>query len=175
MLRLIAMSLLLSVALGAVPALAQTKKVAGPARQPTPKDVSISITAFMRDANKNELMLVTRIWPDNPDYNAQALQRLFALMKALEPGYKKDDDVAYTWQTKAKVTKCGIYLESDDASTKTGTGAVVGCEPNGVSSIPVMSLADPKRPSGSQDAKHLADVLDLLKKQMERAKAAVSR
>jgi hypothetical protein len=144
-------------------------------RLPSEKDVSVSVTLYMRDAGKNELLLATRIWPDNPDYNALALQRFFAMMKSLEPAYRKDDDVAYTWQTRAKVTKCSIYLESADAGTKSGTGAVVGCEANGVSSIPVMSLADPKRPSGSQDPKHLADVADLFKKQSERAKAAVSR
>jgi hypothetical protein len=129
----------------------------------------------MRDGNKNELLVGTRIWPGFPDYNAAALQRFFAVMKALEPAYRQDDEVAYTWSNKARVTKCSIYLESPDAGTKSSTGAVVGCEANGVSGVPVMSLADPKRPSGSQDPKHLADVMDLLRKQAERAKAAVAR
>ncbi len=73
------------------------------------------------------------------------------------------------------MSKCSIYLESADAGTKSGTGAVVGCEPNGVSSVPVMSVADPKRPSGSQDAKHLSDVLELFKKQSERAKGSAAK
>ena len=55
-----------------------------------------------------------------PDYNAVALARFFAVMKALEPQYKQDDDVAYTWGTKGKVTKCSIYLESWEADAKTG-------------------------------------------------------
>ena len=37
-----------------------------------------------------------------PDYNAVALARYFAVMKALEPPYVQDDDVAYTWGTKGK-------------------------------------------------------------------------
>ncbi len=84
-------------------------------------------------------------------------------------------DVAYTWQQKGKVTKCSIYLESADAGTKSGTGAAVGCEANGVSTLAVVSLADPKRPSGSQDPKHLADVLDMFKKQAERARGNIAK
>ena len=92
-------------------------------------------------------------------------------MKALEPAYKQDDEVAYSWSTKGRGTKCSIYLESADAGTKAGTGAVVGCEANGVSSLAVTSVADPKHAtSSSQDPKHLSDVLDLLKKQAERAR-----
>ena len=175
MLRPIAMLLVLGLVLCAAPVLAQTKKPAGAARLPSDKDASVSVNIFMRDAGKNELLLGTRIYPDNPDYNAAALQRFFAMMKALEPAYKKDDEVAYTWQTRSKVTKCSIYLESADAGTKTGTGATVGCEANGVSSLAVMSLADPKRPSGSQDPKHLADIMDLFKKQSERARGSITK
>ena len=156
-------------------AMAQPKKGAGPIRIPTAKDPSVGITAYMRDGGKNELLIGTRIWPDNPEYNAAALQRFFAMMKAMEPAYRKDDDVAYSWQQKAKVTKCSIYLESEDAGTKAGTGAVVGCEANGVSSLAVPSAADPKRPSGSQDPKHLADVMEMFRKQSERARATVAK
>ena len=108
--------------------------------------------------------------PGNPDYDAVVLQRLFAAMKALEPAYKQDDEVAYTWSTKGKVTKCSIYLESAEAGAKNGTGAVVGCEANGVSSVAVPSAADPKRVSTSGDPKHLNDVMDLFKRQSERAR-----
>ena len=128
---------------------------------PTAKDSSISVIVYMRDANKNEVLLGTRIWPDYPDYDAVVLQRLFAAMKALEPAYKQDDEVAYTWSTKGKVTKCSIYLESSEAGAKNGTGAVVGCEANGVSSVAVTSDADPKHVSSSADPKHLNDVMDL--------------
>jgi len=38
-----------------------------------------------------------------------------------------------------------------------------------------MSVADPKRPSGSQEPKHLADVLELFKKQSERAKGSAAK
>ena len=130
----------------------------------------------MRDGNKNELLLGTRIWPGYPDYNAVALQRFFAVMKALEPPYKQDDEVAYTWSTKGRVTKCSIYLESVEAGVKNGTGAIVGCEANGVSSLAVTSTADPKHPvSSSQDPKHLNDVLDLFKKQSERARNSLPK
>ena len=106
-----------------------------------------------------------------PDYDAIALQRFFAAMKALEPAYKQDDEVAYTWPTKGKVAKCSIYLESWEAGAKSGTGAVVGCEANGVSTIAATSTADPKHPvSSSSDPKHLNDVMDLFKRQSERAR-----
>ncbi|MFO1324139.1 MAG: hypothetical protein U1F15_08735 [Burkholderiales bacterium] len=172
--HLLSALLVLMLAAGAHDAMAQAKK-GGPAKVPSAKDSAIAVTVFMRDAGKNELLLATRIWPDYPDYNALALARYFALMKALEPAYKQADDVAYTWQQKGKVTKCSIYLESPDAGAKSGTGAVVGCEANGVSSLAVMSVADPKQVSGSGDAKHLADVLDMFRKQHERAKNNVPK
>ena len=175
MLRSLALLALLPFVMGAPEALAQAKKGGGPMRVPTDKDPSVSVNVFMRDGGKNELLIGTRLWPDFPEYNAAALQRFFALMKALEPGYRKDDDVAYSWQQKGKVTKCSIYLESADAGTKAGTGAAIGCEANGVSTLAVPSLADPKRPSGSQDPKHLADVLDMFKKQAERARTNIPK
>ena len=99
----------------------------------------------MRDPGKNEILVATRIWPGFPDYNAVALARYFAVMKALEPPYVQDDEVAYTWGNKGKVTKCSIYLESWEANAKGGTGAVVGCEANGVSNLAVPASADPKK------------------------------
>jgi hypothetical protein len=171
MLRTISMLLLLALVFAASGSLAQTKKPAAPGRLPTARDTSISINVFMRDGSRNELLLGTRIWPEHPDYNAVALQRFFALMKALEPAYRQDDDVAYTWSTKGRVTKCSIYLESAEAGAKTGTGAIVGCEANGVSAVAVSSAADPQRGvSSSQDPKHLSDVMDLFRKQADRAR-----
>ncbi len=171
MLRSLSMLLLLPLVFGASASLAQTKKPSAPAKVPTAKDNSIGVNVFMRDANKNEVLLGTRIWPDYPDYNAVVLQRYFALMKALEPAYKQDDDVAYSWSAKGRVTKCSIYLESPVAGTKGGTGAMVGCEANGVSSVPAISTADAKNPpSSSQDPKHLNDVMELFRKQSERAR-----
>jgi hypothetical protein len=172
MLRSLMLLLVLPLVLGVTAPQAQTpKKPPAPGRTPTAKDNSISVNVFMRDGSKNEVLLGTRIWPDYPEYNTAALQRFFALMKALQPAYRQDDDVAYSWSQKGKVTKCSIYLESADAGAKTGTGAVVGCEANGVSSLAVPSAADPKQGvSASQDPKHLADVMELFKKQSERAK-----
>src|SRR4029453_17675867 len=149
---------------------AQTKKGAtvAPGKPPTAKDPSIVVNVFMRDAAKNEVLVATRVFPNSPDYNAIALSRFFAVMKALEPQYKQDDDVAYTWSTKGKVTKCSIYLESWDADVKSGgTGTVVGCEANGVSGVPVTSGGDGKKASSSADPKRLSDTLDLFKKASE--------
>jgi len=176
MLRSLALLLVLPFVFGVSAPLAQTKKpAAGPAAKvPGDRDKSINVTVFMRDAGKNELLVATRIWPDHPEYNALALHRFFATMKALEPAYKQDDDVAYSWANKGKVTKCSIYLESADAGAKP-TGAVVGCEANGVSNLAVPSAADPKRASSSQDPKHLADVMEMFKKQADRAKSNVPK
>jgi len=98
------------------------------------------------------------------------------VMKALEPPFVQDDDVAYTWGTKGKVTKCSIYLESWEANAKGGTGAVVGCEANGVSNVAVTASADPKKSASlSSDSAHMKDVLELFKKQMDRAKQNVAK
>ena len=175
MLRSIFLLLSLSLVLVASGVSAQTKKGSPPGKVPAAKDSSISVIVYMRDANKNEVLLGTRIWPGYPDYDALVLQRLFAAMKALEPTYKQDDEVAYTWAAKAKVTKCSIYLESLEAGAKNGSGAVVGCEANGVSSLAVTSDADPKHVSASSDPKHLNDVMELFKKQSERAKNNLSK
>jgi hypothetical protein len=169
--RSIAALLVLTFVFGVTGTFAQTKKPLSPGQIPKAKDNYISVTVFMRDAGKNELLLGTRIWPDYPDYNAVALQRFFATMKALEPAYKQDDEVAYSWPTKGRVAKCSIYLESAEAGAKGGTGAIVGCEANGVSSLAVTSVADPAHAvSSSQDPRHLNDVLDLFKKQSDRAR-----
>lgn len=176
MLRSMSLLLLLPFVFGASAPMAQTKKPAPAARVPAAKDSSIGVNVYLRDANKNEVLLGTRIWPDHPDYNAAALQRFFAVMKALEPAYKQDDDVAYTWAAKGRVTKCSIYLESPAAGGKPGTVAMVGCEANGVSSLPAPSAADPKGSiSSSQDPKHISDVMDLFRKQAERARSTLAK
>ena len=173
MLRSLSLLLVLPLVLGVSGVCAQVKK---PGKVPSPKDNSIAVNVFLRDGGKNEVLLGTRIWPGYPDYNAFALQQFFAAMKALEPAYKQDDEVAYTWSTKGKVTKCSIYLESAEVPVKTGTGAIVGCEANGVSNVAVTSVADPKKPfSTSLDPRHLNDVLDLFKKQSERARGTLPK
>lgn len=176
MLRSISLLLLLPLVFGVSEISAQTKKPSSPGKVPTAKENSIIVNVYMRDANKNEVLLGTRIWPGYPDYNAVVLQRFFAAMKALEPTYKQDDEVAYSWPTKGKVAKCSIYLESTEAGVKNGTGSVVGCEANGVSSLAVTSEADPKHAvSSSGDPRHLNDVMELFKKQSERARNNVSK
>lgn len=178
MLRSISLLFVLSLLLGASEIAAQTKWPASPARgAPTLKDSSITVNVFMKDNNKQELLLATRIWPGYPDYNNIALQRFFMVMKALEPAYKRDDEVAYTWGTKGRVSKCSIYLESWEAAAKTGTtGTMVGCEANAVSTIAATSAADPKHPvSSSGDPKHLDDVMELFKRQSERAKGTLAK
>ena len=176
MFRSIALLLVLSMAIGVSSVAAQTKKPSASGRIPTAKDNAISVNVFLRDGNKNEVLLGTRIWPGYPDYNAVALQRFFAVMKLLEPPYQQNDEVAYTWSAKGRVTKCSIYLESADAGVTNGTGAIVGCEANGVSGLAVTSVADPKRAvSSSQDPKHLNDVMELFKKQSERARNSLPK
>jgi hypothetical protein len=176
MLRSISLLLVLPLVFGVSGVLAQTKKPSPPAKPPTAKDSSITVNVFLKDGNKNEVLLATRIWPGYPDYNAIALQRFFAAMKALEPAYKQDDEVAYTWGTKGRVTKCSIYLESWEAAATNGTGAMVGCEANGVSTIAATSTADPKHPvSSSSDPKHLDDVMELFKTQSERARNSLAK
>ncbi|MET0682671.1 MAG: hypothetical protein ABWZ29_04935 [Casimicrobiaceae bacterium] len=167
---------LLLVALGMSDVSAQAKKGSAPARNPTAKDPSILVNVYMRDAGKNEVLVATRIFPGFPEYNAVALARYFAVMKALEPAYVQDDDVAYTWGTKGKVTKCSIYLESWEANAKGGTGAVAGCEANGVSNVAVTASADPKKAvSLSSDPAHMKDTLELFKKQMDRARQNIAK
>ncbi|HEY5863077.1 MAG TPA: hypothetical protein VIX61_08300 [Casimicrobiaceae bacterium] len=174
--RPIAFLLVLCLAFVTSESFAQAKKGSPSVKVPAAADRAISVSVFMRDTNKNEVLLGTRIWPDYPDYNALVLQRFFAMMTALGPAYKQDDEVAYTWATKGRVAKCSIYLESAEAGAKTGTGAIVGCEANGVSTVPVSSAGDPKLTvSSSQDPKHLNDVMELFKKQSERARSGLPK
>lgn len=171
MLRSLSMGLVLTLTLCASVSFAQTKKAPATGKPPTAQDKSVTVNVYLRDDKKNAILLATRVWPNYPDYNAAALQRFFAAMKALEPAYKQDDEVAYTWGAKERVTKCSIYLEAAEAGAKNATGAVVGCEANSVSSLPVTSSADPNHAvSSSQDPKHLDDVIELFKKQSERAR-----
>jgi len=171
MLRSLSLLLAVPFVLGASGALAQAKKPPSAVKMPAAKDSSISVIVYLRDQAKNEILLGTRIWPGYPDYNTVALRRFFETMKALEPAYRQDDEVAYSWSTKGRVTKCSIYLEAAEAGVPNGTGAIVGCEANGVSSLAATSVADPKRAvSSSQDPKHLSDVMDLFKRQSERAR-----
>src|SRR5262245_34101673 len=115
MLRTLSLLVVLPLVFGVSAIHAQAPAKKGGGGKPSAKDPSIGVNVFMRDAQKNELLLATRIWPGYPDYNAIALQRFFATMKALEPEYKQDDEVAYSWGNKGKVAKCSIYLESADA------------------------------------------------------------
>ncbi|MEP6656545.1 MAG: hypothetical protein ABJC33_04875 [Betaproteobacteria bacterium] len=170
--RSISLLLVLPLVFGVSGIFAQTKKPSSPGKTPAATESSISVNVFMKDGNKNEVLLGTRIWPGYPDYNAGVLQRFFSAMNALEPAYKQNDDVAYTWSTKGRVTKCSIYLESAEAGVKNGTGAVVGCEANAVSSVAATSVTDPKHAvSPSVDPRHLSDVMELFKKQSERARS----
>jgi hypothetical protein len=174
--RFISMLIALPLLLGLSPLHAQTKKAATvPGKIPTAQEKSISVSVYLRDQSKNAILLETRIWPDHPDYNARVLQRFFAMMKMLEPTYVQDNEVAYTWANKERVAKCGIYLESAEAGLKTGTGAVVGCEANGVSNVRVSSAGDATKPSASEDPKHLNDVMELFKKQSDRAKNTIAK
>lgn len=175
--RSLLLMLMLPLVFGVSEVAAQAKKPLSAGKLPGAKEPAISVIVYMRDANKNEVLLGTRVWPGFPDYDAVVLQRFFAMMKALEPQYKQDDEVAYTWGAKGRVTKCSIYLESAEAGAKTGMGAVVGCEANGVSSVAVTQVSDPKHMtvSSSEDPKHLADVMDLFKRQSERAASNVPK
>ena len=176
MLRSLSLLLMLPFVLGAVEVSAQAKRIAPPAKAPSAKENSIGVIVYLRDQTKNEVLLGTRIWPGYPDYNTVALRRFFDVMKALEPAYKQDDDVAYTWSTKGRVTKCSIFLEAAEAGVPNGTGAIVGCEANGVSTVAATSIADPKRAaSSSQDPRHLGDVMELFKKQSERARTSLPK
>ena len=82
MLRSMSMLLLLSMVLGVSASFAQTKKPPPPAKAPSAQDKAITVNVYLRDGGKNVILLATRIWPNNPDYNAVALQRFFATMKA---------------------------------------------------------------------------------------------
>jgi hypothetical protein len=173
--RSVSLLLMFALMLGVSAVDAQTKKPAA-VKMPTAKDNSIAVNVFLKDSAKNEVLLATRIWPNYPDYNAVVLQRFFATMKALEPGYQQDDQVAYTWATKGRVTKCSIYLEAPVSSARSDTGAMIGCEANGVSSLPAASAGDAKYPvSSSQDPKHLGDVMEMFKKQSERARSTLGK
>jgi hypothetical protein len=91
MLRSISLLLVLPLAFGVSGIFAQTKKPSSPGKTPTAQENSIIVNVYMRDANKNEVLLGTRIWPGYPDHNAVVLQRFFAAMtKSPIPGPRRD-------------------------------------------------------------------------------------
>ena len=127
---------------------------------------------------KNEVLVATRIWPQQPDYNAVALTRYFAIMKALEPQYKQDDEVAYTWGTKSKsrqvqhlprVVRGGREERNREPSSDAKR---TGCQRNPRHH---RHRREQEGTSSSSDPKHLNDILELFKKQAERAKANIPK
>ena len=170
--------LVLLVALGISGASAQTKKGCGarqePDRRRTLRSSSTCSCAMPARTKSSSRRASGR---DSRTTTPSRWRDIFAVMKALEPQYKQDDEVAYTWGTKGKVTKCSIYLESWEAGAKSGTGARRGMRSERRQQHP----RDFRRPiakkavSSSADPKHMNDVLDLFKKQSDRAKQSLPK
>jgi hypothetical protein len=76
-------------------ATAQAKKGASPWAGTRARRTLILVNVYMRDPGRMNCPFHAHR-PGFPDHNAAALARYFAVMKALEPPYVQDDDVART-------------------------------------------------------------------------------
>ena len=117
---------------------------------------------YMRDSAGDKVFLDTQFWRNDPGYDQKALTRLSEVMSGLEQrGFKGDPNAANGWDKPEKVVRCRINMEIYNKRWKGKTGAIVNCENTGISEAEV---------AGSEDPKHVKEVLDAFDKQFKLAK-----
>jgi hypothetical protein len=117
---------------------------------------------YMRDAAGDKVFLESQFWRNDPAYDQKSLTRLSEVMSALEKrGFKGDPNAAQGWDKPEKVVRCRINMEVVNKRWRGKTGAIVNCENTGISEAEV---------AGSEDAKHVKEVLDAFDKQFKLAK-----
>lgn len=122
---------------------------------------------YMRDAGGNKVFLETQFWRNDPNYDARSLKRISDVMAGLEKlGFKGNPDAANGWDKPEKVVRCRINMEIMNKRWRGKSGTIVNCENTGISEAEV---------AGSEDAKHVALVLDAFNKQFKLAKEKSAR
>jgi hypothetical protein len=116
----------------------------------------------MRDSAGDKVFLETQFWRNDAGYDQKALTRVSEVMAGLEKrGFKGDPNAANGWDKPEKVVRCRINMEVVNKRWRGKTGTIVNCENTGISEAEV---------AGSEDAKHVKEVLDALDKQLKLAK-----
>jgi hypothetical protein len=117
---------------------------------------------YMRDGAGDKVFLESQFWRNDPAYDQKALSRLSEVMSGLEKrGYKGDVNAANGWDKPEKVVRCRINMEVVNKRWRGKTGTIVNCESTGISEAEV---------AGSEDPKHVKEVLDAFDKQFKLAK-----
>jgi hypothetical protein len=117
---------------------------------------------YMRDGAGDKVFLETQFWRNDPGYDQKALTRVSEVMAGLEKrGFKGDPAAANGWDKPEKVVRCRINMEIYNKRWRGKTGTIVNCENTGISEAEV---------AGSEDPKHVKDVLDAFDKQFKLAK-----
>ena len=117
---------------------------------------------YMRDAAGDKVFLETQFWRNDPAYDQKALTRVSEVMSGLEKrGFKGDVNAANGWDKPEKVVRCRINMEVVNKRWRGKTGTIVNCENTGISEAEV---------AGSEDPKHVQDVLEAFDRQFKLAK-----
>ena len=122
---------------------------------------------YMRDGAGDKVFLETQFWRNDPAYDQKALTRISDVMAGLEKrGFKGDPNAANGWDKPEKVIRCRINMEVVNKRWRGKTGTIVNCENTGISEAEV---------AGSEDPKHVAQVLEAFDKQFKLAKEKLGK
>jgi hypothetical protein len=122
---------------------------------------------YMRDGAGDKVFLETQFWRNDPAYDQKTLARVSDVMAGLEKrGFKGDPNAANGWDKPEKVVRCRINMEVYNKRWRGKTGTIVNCENTGISEAEV---------AGSDDPKHVKEVLDAFDKQFKLAKEKVGK
>ena len=121
---------------------------------------------YMRDGAGDKVFLETQFWRNDPAYDQKALTRISEVMSGLEKrGYKGDVNAANGWDKPEKVVRCRINMEVVNKRWRGKTGTIVNCENTGISEAEI---------AGSEEPKHVQEVLEAFDKQFKLAKEKVA-
>jgi hypothetical protein len=149
-------------AVAALCAVAATATLAQYKDAPDQQARKLNPYVYMRDGAGDKVFLETQFWRNDSAYDQKALARVSEVMSGLEKrGFKGDAAAANGWDKPEKVVRCRINMEVVNKRWRGKTGAIVNCENTGISEAEV---------AGSEDPKHVKEVLDAFDKQFKLAK-----
>ena len=145
-----------AIALGATASFAQYKD------SPDQAARKLNPYVYMRDSAGDKVFLETQFWRNDAGYDQKALTRVSEVMAGLEKrGFKGDPSAANGWDKPEKVVRCRINMEVVNKRWRGKTGTIVNCENTGISEAEI---------AGSEEPKHVSEVLDAFDKQFKLAK-----
>ena len=123
---------------------------------------------YMRDGAGDKVFLETQFWRNDPGYDQKSLTRITEVMSGFEKrGFKGDPAAANGWdKPENKIVRCRINMEVYNKRWKGKTGAIVNCENTGISEAEV---------PGSENPKHVQEVLEAFDKQFKLAKEKIGK